>query len=303
MASHEGKWSSTRLASMFIVACGVICIIASPIVSYLLTGDEKEREIGAVLSSVLLSVGCSLIATVFCTYISNKSQGKDTNDIYSLVKKIYEATPKIRIVEGAHLKNEFPKMLDNVSINYPLKVDVIGLELINFWNDRLDEIRTQDNRRILLYPNLTLRLLVQDPKSIHFHDMMANEQLPESTVRDNILKVTKNVWEIQSQLSKHQKVEIRWVNFPSSITITRVNEELYVRTRLIDEHLISDEDDFFEKYKKGEKPFSTYMRYFDNAWNLWEDTRFEATETAKDHYDEYIQSLIQEENNDSRKLC
>ena len=62
-----------------------------------------------------------------------------------------------------------------------------------------------------------------------------------------------------------QQIEIRLLDYPASVTTTRINSMLFVRTRLINQTSLSD-NSFFEKYTEGDYPFETFKKYFEEAW-------------------------------------
>lgn len=138
-------------------------------------------------------------------------------------------------------------------------IDVNGVELYNFWREQ--------KSFILQLPKYKVRMIVQNPFSPHFSDMMKNEIMNEESAKDNILKLTREVKRLNE--SGNNNIEIRWMSFPASITMTRVNNQLYVRARLINA-THRDERHFFEKYITEDKPFSTYIQYFEDAWEKFE---------------------------------
>lgn len=254
----DGGKKQTGIAKVCILAIGVAIIAIG--MYY-----EKNR-------TVLVSVGSSLIATVVSSAILDWAQEHDIEEVYKLAKDTYHELSGIakgmnvngRIKVGKHLKNTFPQMVEEeMKVGRKLEVDVIGMELFNFW--------TEQSENLLKIGNLHLRMIVQDPDSPFFQGMADNEQISARIARDNIADLYQKISKLN--LGKSQKVELRLLYFPASATVTRVNKQLYIRTRLIDSSHF-DDDNFFERYVEGETPYESFKNYFNNAWKKsrkWEN--------------------------------
>lgn len=245
----EGK-KQTGIAKICILAIGVAIIAIG--MYY-----EKNR-------TVFVSVGSSLIATVVSSVILDWAQEHDIEEVYKLAKGTYQEMSRIakgmnvngRIKQGKHLKNAFPQMVEEeTKLGKKLEVDVIGMELFNFW--------AEQSENLLKIGNLQLRMIVQDPDSPFFQGMADNEQISARIARDNITDLYQKISNLN--LGKNQTVELRLLLFPASATVTRVNKQLYIRTRLIDSAHF-DDDNFFERYVEGEIPYEAFKNYFSNAW-------------------------------------
>ncbi len=214
--------------------------------------------------TIFVSVGSSLIATVVSSTILDWAQEHDIEEVYKLVRGTSQEMSRIakgmsvngRIKQGKHLKDAFPQMVEEENrLRKKLEVDVIGMELFNFW--------AEQSENLLKMGNLQLRMIVQDPDSPFFQGMADNEQISAQIARDNIRGLNDKISKLT--LGKSQKVELRLLSFPASATVTRVNKQLYIRTRLIDSAHF-DDDNFFERYVEGEIPYEAFKNYFNNAW-------------------------------------
>lgn len=257
-----------------IVLTGAVCVLLN---------EKYSKE-----STLLLSIGCSLIATGISGVFYGITQEHSVEEVHDLVRGIDCTLNRLmegksvnaRIITGKHLKDVFPQMISEESKkNKKLYVDVIGMELFNFWKEQGEEL--------FKHEKIHVRLIVQDPNSPHFKGMTTNEQVDSQVVQKNIEELTKEIEELKPRLKRTQKIEIRWLYFPASATVTRVNDQLYARTRLIDStHL--DNGNFFEKYIAGEIPFQAFCDYFKNAWQQWDNNRYPELRQAKDDYEKFI---------------
>lgn len=245
-----GEKKQNRIAKVCILAIGVAIVAVG-----LYYTEER---------TIFVSVGSSLIATVVSSTILDWAQEHDIEEVYKLAKNTYQELSRIakgmnvngRIKQGKHLKNVFPQMVEEENkLGKKLEVDVIGMELFNFW--------TEQSENLLKIGNLQLRMIVQDPDSTFFQSMADNEQISAKIAKNNIEDLSDKISKLT--LGKSQKVELRLLDFPASATVTRVNKQLYVRTRLIDSSHF-DDDNFFERYVEGEIPYEAFKNYFNNAW-------------------------------------
>ena len=276
----KNSWKKTSFAMLSILFLGLLlCVVSAFMVK------------NNVWFTAIVSIGCSLLATAISSYLMDKTQDTTIDELKQLIMEQDNKIKKIgkdtndRIFCGRHLRQVVTDALKQYSSGpETLEIDVMGMELINFW--------TEQRERLLACPNFKLRMLVQDPHSEIFELMAINEQVSYSTTKSNIEKVTKDVISYSVGLSKKQRIELRWLYFPASATLIRINDTVYVRTRLIDSSHV-DDDHFFEKYEVGDIPFYSFKHYFSNAWkHCWNDSNFGKLGLAKNHYDSYTRSFL-----------
>lgn len=266
----------SKLVQFVLILIGTVCVLLN---------EKISKE-----SSLLLSIGCSLIATGISGYFYGIAQEHSVEEVHDLVGNIDCTLNRLmegksvnaRIITGKHLKEVFPQMIAEESKkSNKLYVDVIGMELFNFWKEQ--------GKELFKYEEIQVRLIVQDPNSPFFKGMTTNEQMDSQVVQRNIEELTREIQELKPKLKTTQEIEIRWLYFPASATVTRVNDQLYARTRLIDStHL--DNGNFFEKYVAEEIPFQAFCDYFKNAWQQWDNNRYPELQKAKEDYDKFISS-------------
>lgn len=256
------SWSKDTWSQIVLIAIGIILMAVSAI-------PLLKEALNGIPTTVCLSLGCSLVGSAIASFFHSKAEDVNLADVNASVAEIKsyvkQFTPNERIVIGKHLRGQFKTMYNeskkgNDDVVY---IDVNGVELFNFWRDQ--------EEFILNLRRFNVRLIVQNPYSKHFSDMMENEIMNEDYAKKNIIDLTKKIKKLnESGKLGNNHIEIRWLSFPASITMTRVNNQMYVRSRLINaSHL--DDYHFFEKYTEGDIPYSTYQEYFNDAWNKCEN--------------------------------
>ena len=211
--------------------------------------------------SICISVGSSLVASAFATIyfrVTDKMREKEMDEkLENIVDLLAENSPDGRACFGRHLTNAFPSMLERYNENDVIKVDIIGLELNRFYKDQFENLKK--------YPNLQMRMIVQDPCSKNFKSIINHEGRNICTVFENIVELTEAIKAYNHTVEEEHWIKLYWMGYPSSVTITRVGNEMYVRPRFLKEGEGGD-NMFFEKYfSKYGKTFSAYTDFFEKA--------------------------------------
>lgn len=214
------------------------------------------------LENIFLSIGTSIVASAIATIyfkIYDNYKDKDIDEKFEELQSIFKNTlPEERVYFGRHLRNVFTSdMLEKYRYRDAIKIDVLGLELYHFYNDQFNNLQR--------YKNMKMRLIVQNPCSKCFSLMIRNEARNYITVVNNIIKLTEDIKKYNDNITdEDEKIEVFWLDYPSSVTITRVEDIMYVRPRFLKEGE-GEEDIFFEKYTSEVRNFRAYTNYFDNA--------------------------------------
>lgn len=185
-----------------------------------------------------------------------------------------------RISTGKHLKKQFPEMLQESATDLDgiIRIDVKGMELYNFWTDQKETILKKLGK-------FHIRLLVQDPYSKTFDEMVRNEGINKEKVTANIVDLTKEILKLKKDgilNDTDRLIEIRWLSFPAAVTMTKVNNQMYVRARLMNANNMNDLQ-FFEKYKKGDLPFETYSQLFEVEWKSYNEQPYESKNNLRNN--------------------
>ena len=236
---------------------------------------KNNTENNTENNTVFLSIGCSLIAAAGSAFIMDLAQDETIDGLAELCetnnktnKHILEkldtlSSPNNRIIRGVHLTDQVYPLIDEcIKSGNKLEMDVMGFELFNFWAAHKEQLS-----ELLKNKKLHLRLITQDPTSPFFSDMTDYEGRKMEKCKENIYDLAKTVKDIRDNLDENdkQQIEMKWMRFPASITMTRVNNQVYVRARLVDQ-IYADEISFFEKYYESDRPYQTFMFYFEHSW-------------------------------------
>lgn len=218
--------------------------------------ELNELFWGTILLSIGTSLMASSIATVYLKVYENHKD-REMDDKFSEIKLLLKnSSPENRVHFGRHLKNVFLDMLEDYKYKDMIHIDVIGLELYHFYNEQFHNLEKYRQKKI--------RLIVQNPCGHCFENIIYNEGRNYNTIVKNIVNLTDKIKEYNENNDK-SKIELYWIDYPSSITITRVEDSMYVRPRFLKEGE-GDDDIFFEKYTTEDKRnFNVYMNYFEHA--------------------------------------
>lgn len=159
-----------------------------------------------------------------------------------------------------------------------IRIDVKGMELYNFWNDQKETILNKLSK-------FHIQLLVQDPYSKTFDEMVRNEGINKEKVTANIIALTKEILKLKEDCvlnDTDRSIEIRWLSFPAAVTMTKVNNQMYIRARLMNANNMNDLQ-FFEKYKKGDLPFDTYSQLFETEWKSYDEPPYESKNNLRNN--------------------
>ncbi len=211
--------------------------------------------------SICMSVGSSLAASAVATIIfrvTDKMREKEMDEkLENIMDLLTENSPDGRVCFGRHLTNAFQSMMEKYNKKDVIKVDIIGLELNRFYKDQFENLKK--------YPNLQMRMIVQNPCSKNFKSIINHEGRNACTVFENIVELTESIKAYNETVEEEHQIKLYWMGYPSSVTITRVGNEMYVRPRFLKEGEGGD-NMFFEKYfYKYGKTFSVYTDFFEKA--------------------------------------
>lgn len=254
-------WEKPTWAMLVIFLAGIVCCVSAPSIN----------TVHSALSSIMLSIGCSLIASALAAFFMEKSKEGTLEEveqaINTLSTKLDASQKKLdtlqntntRIVHGTHLTSTVRPMLDEcIRSNSDLEIDVLGLQLYSFWRDHKEQL--------LNCRKLKLRMIIQNPETVRFETIIDYEGYKSENVRENINNLMNEVNDLKTKLSEKQNIDIRLFDYPASVTITRVNSVMFVRSRLFKQYTYTDYC-FFERYVDGDDPFKTFSIYFEEAWN------------------------------------
>lgn len=197
-------------------------------------------------------------------------------DVRSLVRVVNDSN-KSRIFDR-HPDDEFLEELKQIHRRRTIRVDSLGLTLKQFCDDNL--------KRFIDRGNSVVRLLIQNPLQATFSMICHQEGREERGMADEVLFVTRQILSLNAQRpgggtqtnvyrspshntqnnSDPTIVEVKWFDSVPSITFTKLNHVMFVRSRYLNE--ANEAPTFFERYYDIEGiPFAAFSHYFELAWN------------------------------------
>jgi hypothetical protein len=263
LLSHANPQDQIKISiATSIVAAGITSLIFG-IIRYI---DERDMETSSQIMRTKIEG------------LTNDISGleRSLGDVRNFVSAVRD--PNERRVFDRHPDDEFRNELNQIHVRTPIVVDTLGLSLIQFCDDHLNNFIVRGNSR--------LRLLIQNPLKDNFTLICQQEGREVLTMMKEILLVTRQILSLSAhgqaagmQASPHgllsggtrnakpTKVELKWFDDFPSITFTRLNNVMYVRARYLKE--ANQPPMFYEVYYDGveSKCFHSYSSYFDLAWN------------------------------------
>jgi hypothetical protein len=159
-------------------------------------------------------------------------------------------------VYDRHPQDEVREELGQISEQ--ISADVLGFTLRPFCQDWLQYLIDRGNCHV--------RLIIQDPKSAMFDEVCQQESRNPSIMRTDALWVTDRVSKTQGLAKSGLNIELRWFSGYPTVTMTRLNDVMFVRARFLRE--ATQPRLFHERYcAEDGLPFRAYLEQFETAWN------------------------------------
>lgn len=268
------------MKTVLYIFCSVILILVGVVLLFALAGHSNWIAI----STSILAGGISSVAFAVIKFFDDRDSSFANHSISLDIKRLEDNLraqivvrddPDVRCIFDRHPKSQVAAAVKSVREGSPLEVDLIAFSLGSFHNEQAD---------LFERPGAKLRLIVQDPMSESFKIMAEQEGRDGDVMAREILHITDVVIarakdmtneDLQAHLKAHYRqqhkkgiceVELRWFSGIASITSTRINDIVFVRSRLLNEGGDGAQV-FFEKYSStSERCFGAYAAYFSAAW-------------------------------------
>lgn len=138
-------------------------------------------------------------------------------------------------------------------------VDVLGFTLRPFCQDWLEHLVDRGNCH--------LRLITQDPRTPMFQQVCSQESRNPDAMRADALWVAERVAEQLVIGRPTVTVEVRWFTGFPTVTMTRLNDVMFMRARFLRE--ATQPRLFHERYcAEDGLPFRAYKEQFETAWDI-----------------------------------
>lgn len=179
-------------------------------------------------------------------------------------RSITRHNAELRCIMHHTPRNEFEQVVASLTrLGGKLEIDVMGLTLEKFYHDQVTLLTER--------PNVTVRLIVQDPRSPSFSQVASQEKRDVDAMRKATCDLTRQVLALAQGGGGEQRgraaVSIRWYAGCPSLTMTRIKNVLFARPRFIGEADL-DSKIFYEKYTEEDGScYEAYVEHFTEAWN------------------------------------
>lgn len=238
---------------------------------------------GSSIATSLVAGGISSIAFSVIRYFDERSDSDQTKlvsvsigglaeDLHGIEHELQALRDVTMVSKEAnerrvfdrHPEQEVRAEIDHHRKNSQVNLDVMGLSLRPFYGDFMDYLIGREN--------VNLRLIVQEPCTQLFSLICHQEARDEAAMARDVLLVTRRVLGLlkdaeHEERAGHSMVDVRWFPLCPSVSLTRINDLTFVRSRYLQEALHPPM--FFERYHRVEgRCFDAYKAYFEKAWEL-----------------------------------
>lgn len=227
-----------RLVNFIVLLIGILATIIGVFLH-----DNKDA------STILISVGASLVASAIVTYLSSiyiykRKKEKELIDYWGITS-IYKTRQEMNRSCEEHMQQIEKQM------------DIIAFGLRSFRDSQGKFIKSK------IKNGLKLRILTIDPNSEFLRQREMDEKKTEGSIKDSINQLIQWADEINKELKK-QAVEIRIYNALPLDFYFREDDYCFVGPYQYGKD--SQQTISYEFHKKG-KGFSYYQEYFEDLWN------------------------------------
>jgi hypothetical protein len=232
-------------------------------------------------NTIAISVGTSMIAgslasIAFATirYLDDRAADSSAaslrNSVESLERSVRDeqhALESLRRVTSSmsgtslrvydrHPQDEVREELQQITEK--ISADVFGFTLRPFCQDWLEYLIDRGN--------CDVRLITQDPYSAMFEQICQQESRNPNIMRTDAFWVMDRVRETKRLGKSGLNIELRWFSGYPTITMTRLNDVMFVRARFLRE--ATQPRLFHERYcAEDGLPFRAYVEQFGTAWD------------------------------------
>ncbi len=230
--------SNATLINFIIFGIGFICLLVAVIVS--------DRE---TLRNILLSIGCSLIASSVVTFLTSKYLVRTTR-----VKKIIDFWGLEAIFET---RQEMNRSTDIAFETLEKKLDIIAWGLKSF-REAKGKIVSEKVKK-----GLKIRLLVPHPDSNYVQQREKDENEVPGQIRNTILHLQTWVKELQKKAPQPDNIQIKYYNSLPEDFYFRVDDSIFVGPYL---YGISSQQTISYEFGGTARGAAYYKEYFESLW-------------------------------------
>lgn len=230
--------TNATLINGLICCVGVICLLAA-----LFTKNQDLRNI-------LLSIGCSLIASSVVSYLTSKYLVR-----MSRIKNIIENWGLEAIYETRQKMNQ---STDIAFESLESHLDIIAWGLKSFRDAKDNVIREKVKR------GLKIRFITHHPDSENVKQREIDEKEAPGQIRQTILHLQKWIEDLQKIAPKPDNIQVKYYNSLPEDFYFRVDDHVFIGPYL---YGISSQQTISYEFKAPAQGAKYYMDYFDRLWN------------------------------------
>lgn len=270
------------LVSLVLVLGGIIVVL------------NYRTEVGAAIGASIVAGGLASLSFSIIRYFDDKDavrlrlrEEEKYVELREGIEALAKAVQSLRLddagrkrIRSRRPREDVARAIEAIDKRRTIEIDSMGISLRPFYEDWMDHL--------LVRGGVRARLLVMDPRTGVFERFCTDQGIDREKFVQDIAFITSNVLNLERSHSCMKadqgrtasqspsgrtgagvvfQIELRWDPGFQSVTLTRVNEILFVRSRLVSE--ARNPNVFFEVYRNGssERPyFETYRKYFEEVW-------------------------------------
>lgn len=238
---------NATLVNEIIAAIGIIVIISSQFIS-----AKSEWR------TVLVSIGCSLLASSIVTFLSSKYLTR-----ISRVKDIIQHWGLEGIYETRQAMNRSTDEVLNQSEN---ELDIIAFGLRSFRDAKTKIIKEKVKR------GLKIRIITLDPSSEFVTQREKDEKEVSGQIGKTILDLIKWVDDIKKESPDPKNISIKFYNSLPQDFYFRIDNHIFFGPYLYGK---ASQQTISYEFKGNSVGYEYYKDYFDELWNDPEFCRYE----------------------------
>ena len=230
--------TNASLINLVIGCIGVICLLVA-----LFTENEDGRNI-------LLSIGCSLIASTVVSYLTSKYLVR-----MSRIKNIVEHWGLEAIYETRQKMNQ---STDIAFESLEKNLDIVAWGLKSF-RDAKDKIVREKVKR-----GLKIRFVTLHPDSKYVKQREIDEKEAPGQIKHTILNLQAWIEDLRTIAPKSENIQVKYYDSLPEDFYFRVDNRIFIGPYL---YGISSQQTISYEFKAPAKGVTYYKDYFERLWN------------------------------------
>lgn len=232
--------TSSNLINAFIFTIGIVCVLGS-----LLVPQENND-----FKTIVLSVGCSLIATSIVSLLTSKyliriRKTKDLINTWGL-KAIYKTRQRM----NASADESFENLENNL--------DIIAWGLKNFRDGKGDKVLQKVKK------GLKIRIIAPHSESKIVIKRAEEEQEVPEQIKNTIIKLEKWVQDLKGSAKNPEDIQLRFYHHLPQEFYFRQDNNIFIGPY---RYGMSSQQTISYEFKSPGEGFDDYKDYFEKLWN------------------------------------